>query len=117
MKDCLLSTINCILSNVTHNKRVFQKWFVVQSKWITSFIQRGENSGLGTKKRRLNRNIRTLDCIGFVLDLHWDLHWVCIGFCIGVCIGVCIRFALGLHWVCIGFILHIESFHCIGLIV
>ena len=53
MKGSLLNTILNILSTTNKNKNIFRKWFLIRSKWVVSFIQRGE---INEVKKQMMRN-------------------------------------------------------------
>jgi len=53
MKGSLLNTILNILSTTNKNKNIFRKWFLICSKWVVSFIQRGE---INEVKKQMMRN-------------------------------------------------------------
>ena len=57
MEGNLLNTLDNILKEVIKNKKVFRKWFIVRSKWFTTFIQRGnQEEENDLKKKGENRD-------------------------------------------------------------
>ena len=57
MEGILLNTLDNILKEVINNKKVFRKWFIVRSKWFTTFIQRGnQEEENDLKKKGENRD-------------------------------------------------------------
>ena len=48
-----MNTILNILSTTNKNKNNFRKWFLIRSKWVVSFIQRGE---INEVKKQMMRN-------------------------------------------------------------
>jgi len=61
MRGALLSTMNGFLLQI-RNKQVFQNWFIVRSKWVLTFIQRGELKEIQETQGRVwkGRNLRVL---------------------------------------------------------
>jgi len=54
MEGKLLATMDSIIVNVIKNKKIFRKWFIICSKWLLTFIQRGyaEKEGRDKEERK-----------------------------------------------------------------